>query len=286
MRIRDERIARNARRRLVRFRETAVDHDDLAIALHRVFAVFHLHGHMAANDMRGFGVKAKIAEDIGEHDFVIEKRIKGVLHFLARSLIGNKIELEGRHLALCKQGRPLAQPQIPQHIGAALAHFGVLVEERDAHPALHFVIKRAAFKLLAENIDFFQAAVGIQGNARMEQQVAVIDLIKTARLQEETHMALQLFAPRERGNQTVHDILLAGRELIGIARVDGREHLVGQFVFDAIAYHGTALVIDLIEQLATLKAKCRVLIDKRALDFELNDGHRLLDFHVHQNLGF
>ena len=120
----------------------------------------------------------------------------------------------------------------------------------------------------------------------MKQQVAVIDLIKTACLQEETHMALQLFAPRERGNQTVHDILLAGRELIGIARIDGREHLVGQFVFDAIAYHGTALVIDLIEQLATLKAKCRVLIDKRALDFELDNGHRLLDSHVHQNLGF
>ena len=99
-------------------------------------------------------------------------------------------------------------------------------------------------------------------------------------------MALQLFAPRERRNQAVHDILLAGRKLIGVARIDGREHLVGQFVFDAIAHHGTALVINLIEQLATLKAECRVLIDKRALDLELDNGHRLLDFHVHQNLSF
>ena len=286
VRIRDKRIARNARCRLIRFRETTVDHDDLAIALHRVFAIFHLHGYMAANDMRRFRVKAKITEDTRKHVLVVEKRIEGVLHLLARCLIGNKIELESCHLALRKQGRPLAQPQIPQHIGAALAHFSILVEKRDAHPSLHFVIECAALKLLTENIDFFQTAISIQGNACMEQQVAVVDFIKATRFQEETHMALQLFAPRERRNQAIHDVLLARRELIWVARIDGREHLVGQFVFHAVAHHSAAFVIDLIEQLATLEAECRVLIDKRAFDLELNDGHRLLDFHVHQNLGF
>ena len=51
--------------------------------------------------------------------------------------------------------------------------------------ALHDVVQRAALVRLAEHVGLHEGAVGVQRHARVEQQVAVVDLVQAARVQEE-----------------------------------------------------------------------------------------------------
>ena len=53
--------------------------------------------------MRRFGVKAEIFEDRIEYGLVIEERVERILHFLARSLVCDQVDLERCHLALRKE---------------------------------------------------------------------------------------------------------------------------------------------------------------------------------------
>ena len=97
-------------------------------------------------------------------------------------------------------------------------------------------------------------------------------------------MALQLLAARERLLEALHDVLLLGRQPIRVGRIHRGEHRVGQLVFDAVQHHRAALVVDLVEQLATLQAEAGVLVDELRFHLELDDGHGLLDLDVHLQL--
>ena len=281
----DERVAGDARGGLVGPREPAVDHEHAPTALHGVLAVLDFDRHMPAHDMRRLRVHAEVLEDPRDHALVLDKRVEGVLHLLARGLVGDEVQLEGGHLALREQRASLAQPQVPQKVASAAALLGVMAEEGGAHIALHHVVERAALVAAAEHVHFLQAAVGVERHAGMEHEVAVADLVQAAHFQEEAHMTLQFLASGERGLQAAHHLFLGRREREGVLRVDRGEHAIGQRVFHAIDHHGARLVIDLVQQLAAFQPELGVLVDQRRLHLELDDGHGLLDLHVHLKLG-
>ena len=239
---------------------------------------------MAAHDARGLGVHPEVLEDAGHHALVVKVGVERVLDLLARLLLGYEIQLERGHLALREQGRPLAQPHIPQQVAAALAHLGVGVVERRAHVALHDVVERAPLVLPAEHVRLPKRAVGVQRHAGVEQQAAVVHLVEAAGLQEETHVALQLLAARERLLQALHDLFLLGREAVGVVRVHRGEHRVGERVLHAVQHDRATLVVDLVQELAVCKAESGILVDELRLHLELDDGHGLLDLHVHLQL--
>ena len=119
----------------------------------------------------------------------------------------------------------------------------------------------------------------------MQQQVAVAHLVQAAGFQEEAHVALQFLAAQERRFKARHDLFLLGRERIGVGRIDGWEHLVGELVLDAVNHHGAALTVNLAEQVAVVELKAGILLDQRRFDLELDDGHGLLDLHVQLKFG-
>lgn len=57
----------------------------------------------------------------------------------------------------------------------------------------------------------------------MEQQVAVGDLVHRAVGVEEIDMAMQVIGGDKLGHELVDDVLLLGRERIGVRRIDGGE---------------------------------------------------------------
>ena len=235
--------------------------------------------------MGRFRVEPEIAEDVRDHGLVVDQGVEGVLHFLARSLVGDEVELEGGHLAFREQRAALPKPQIPQHVAPAAAFFLVMAEERGAHVALHHVVERAAFVRFAVDVDFLERAVGVERHTGVEEQVAVVHLVEASRFQEELHVAAELLASGERGDEALHHVLFGGREGVGVLRVDGREHLVGELVLGAVEHHRAASVVDLVQKLAVAKAESRILVDELAFHLELDNRHRLLDLHVHLELG-
>ena len=75
----------------------------------------------------------------------------------------------------------------------------------------------------------------------MEKQIAVVNLVQASRLQEELHMATELLASGEGGDEALHYVALGGREGVGVLRVDGREHFVGELVLGAVEHHRAAI---------------------------------------------
>ena len=151
--------------------------------------------------------------------------------------------------------------------------------------ALHHVVERTALVRLAVDVDFFERAVSIERHAGVEEQVAVVNLVQASRFQEELHVAAELLASGERSDKALHHVLFGKREGVGVLRVDGREHLVGELVFGAVEHHRATRVVDLVQKLAVVEAESRVLVDELAFYLELNDCHRLLNLHVHLELG-
>ena len=286
----DEREARDTCCSLVGARETTVDREHLAVALHGVFPILHLHGHVTTHDVRGLRVEPKVFEDAIEDGLLIEQGIEGILHLFARGLVGHQIDLERGHLALREERRTGAEPHVPNEVLAAFAQFRVGAIERIAYVLVEDIEERATLVDGAEHINFLERAIGVQRHAGVEEQVAIINSVETAHVEHEVHVALELFATDERLRERFHDRLFFGRELVGIGPIDRGEHGVGDGVFNAAnfdgASRGIAVRIELgaeldgVKLLAIFEAEGRILVDELGFHLELQDGHGLLDLHV------
>ena len=80
----------------------------------------------------------------------------------------------------------------------------------------------------------------------MEKEVAVEDLVEAARLEEQAHVTLQFLAADEGLLEAPHDFFLFRRERVGIGKVDGRKHRIGELVLHAVDHHGAAFEVDLV----------------------------------------
>ena len=106
----------------------------------------------------------------------------------------------------------------------------------------------------------------------MEQQVAVGDLVHRAVSVEKIDMAMQVIGGDKLGHELVDDVLLLGRERVGIRRVDGGEVVGRERPHAAVGERDRAcLVVDLVEQQAVGHVELGVALDNLAL--ELKEQH-------------
>ena len=100
----------------------------------------------------------------------------------------------------------------------------------------------------AQAVHAAKGAVFVERHAAVEQQVAVGDLVHRAVGIEEIDMAMQVIGGDKLGHELVDDVLLLGRERIGVRRVDGGEVVGRERPHAAVGERDRAgVVIDLVE---------------------------------------
>ena len=86
------------------------------------------------------------------------------------------------------------------------------------------------------------------------------------------HVLAQFLTLGERLVKLVNDILLLGRQLVGMLGVNGREVGVKQFIFLALDFDDAFLQVHLVHEQAVLHVKVRVTLDGSGLKLELDDA--------------
>lgn len=160
-----------------------------------------------------------------------------------------------------------------------------VAENARAHRGVHHVVEGATPVGLAEQGHFQKRSVVGQGHAGVQHEVAVLDLVQAAPIQEKAHVALQALAAGERGAQLLDDSGLVLGEAVGVVPVDGGEGCVQQLVLDAVHDDRSALTVDQVQKVAIVQAERGVLGDKCRLHLELDNGHGLLDLLGEARLG-
>ena len=106
----------------------------------------------------------------------------------------------------------------------------------------------------------------------MEQQVAVGDLIHGAVGIEEIDVAMQVIGGDKLGHELVYDVLLLGRECVGVRRIDGGEVVGREWPHAAVGKRDRAgIAIDLVEQQAVCHIELGVTLDNLTLELKEQD---------------
>ena len=106
----------------------------------------------------------------------------------------------------------------------------------------------------------------------MEQQVAVGDLVHRAVGVEEIDMAMQVIGGDKLGHELVDDVLLLGRERVGVCRIDGGEVVGRERPHAAVGERDRAgVVVDLVEQQTVGHIELGVALDNLALELKEQD---------------
>ena len=251
--------------------ETAVDDQQLAVGADGLLALGGLDRGVAVDDVArrraGHGGDAKLAHDVVANGRGRGERIVRVHRLDPRALVGDIGALKGTHQASAG-GRIKANPQVPHPVESiAVAH---------APGAACNVI--AKVEVIAAGVPGTQAvhaaegAVFVERHAAVEQQVAVGDLVHRAVGIEEIDMARQVIGGDKLGHELVDDVLLLGRERIGVRRVDGGEVIGRELPYAAVGERDRAgVVIDLVAQQAVDHIELGVALDN--LTLELKEQH-------------
>ena len=106
----------------------------------------------------------------------------------------------------------------------------------------------------------------------MKEQIAVGDLIHGAVGIEEIDVAMQVVGGGKLGNELIDNVLLAGRERVGVCRIDGGKIVSRERPHAAVGKRDRShLVVDLVEQQAVGHIELRVTLDN--LPLELKEQH-------------
>ena len=194
-----------------------------------------------------------------------------------RFLIRDKISLKGRHFILAEKRGIGSRPDIPQDISAFSLFLTVHGVKRSADISFQHIVQFPAFTGSAVNLYFFQASVLIEGDTAVEKKIPVIDLIQSAFIQKKADMFLQSLAVAESRFQTIHNILLAGAQLVGMLPVYRWETCIQKRIFLPVRKgDGSFIRIDPVEKAAVLHMEFLPSAEKFSLQFELDHGDRLV----------
>ena len=126
----------------------------------------------------------------------------------------------------------------------------------------------AEIKIIAAGVPGAQAvhaakgAVFVERHAAVEEQVAVGDLIHGAVGIEKIDVAMQVIGGDKLGHELVDDVLLFGRERVGVRWIDGGEVVGRERPYAAVGKRDRAgVVIDLVEQQAICHVELGVALD-------------------------
>src|SRR5699024_1707322 len=276
VRVVDQCISRDSRYFLICLAETAVDHDHLAAALHRALAFPLMNGDVSVDDMALRGIQTELTQHGIHHVLPLQKTEISALFLLVRFLIRDKISLKGRHFILAEKRGIGSRPDIPQDISAFSLFLTVHGVKRSADISFQHIVQFPAFTGSAVNLYFFQASVLIEGDTAVEKKIPVIDLIQSAFIQKKADMFLQSLAVAESRFQTIHNILLAGAQLVGMLPVYRWETCIQKRIFLPVRKgDGSFIRIDPVEKAAVLHMEFLPSAEKFSLQFELDHGDRL-----------
>ena len=226
---------------------------------------------MAVDDVTGrrtcHGDDAELVHDVVADRGRRGERVVRIHRLDPGALVGDIGALEGAHQTSAG-GRVKADPQVPHPVeGVTVA--GAPGTAGDMVAKIEIV---AAGVPRAQAVHAAKGAVLVERHATVEQQVAVGDLVHRAVRVEEIDMAMQVIGGDELGYELVDDVLLLGRERVGINRVDGGEVVGREGPHAAVGERDRAgFVVDLVEQQAVGHVELGVALDNLAL--ELKEQH-------------
>ena len=166
--VEDERVAGNARRPLVGLAETAVDADFLAFRPDRAFAFLDLDRRMAVDDVSLRRVDAEFVEDLDAFVFIAIQAVVGILRFFPRRFVYDVTPFKSLDDAAGYRGIGTA-PEVP-HIVQAVSIALVISPADEVFRLIH---EGFALIRLTVEVDFLKAAVLVEGQAAVEQEVVI-----------------------------------------------------------------------------------------------------------------
>ena len=173
------------------------------------------------------------------------------------------------------------QPYVPHDILPVLTVLLIQGKESLSHVAVKDIIQFPALVFFAEDRDFFESSLLIQGNTPVVEQIVIEDLVQPSLCQKETHMLLKLLASQEGTLQPFHDLLLLCAEGIRICRVNGGEIGIFQFVLFPLQQDRAFLIIDPVEKRPVFHIKALLSLYDLTFHLELDHRDRLVDAKVH-----
>lgn len=143
-----------------------------------------------------FALQSEGIHDMVYHLLVITQLEVVALFLFVGLLVGDKISLEGCHLALIEEWTVWTTPEIEEVIDGILflVWVGILLECRaNLHSGMmHQFLAAILFSRI--NLYLFQCSVFVEWTGSMEEQVVVEDGIHTAMLQHGSDMLVQFLA--------------------------------------------------------------------------------------------
>ena len=136
---------------------------------------------MSVDDVAVVALQAEFLQQGLTDSGILVIGIIGILRLRPGILIGNKAALKGGHPVAAKDRTVAAGPQPPQEVQTKLTfRAAALVVVGLSGGLLRIVQELLALALLAADGKGHEAAVFIHGDAAMEQQIPVDDLIQAA----------------------------------------------------------------------------------------------------------
>ena len=102
-RVEDKGISCDTGLLLIRFRDTAVDDEQLAFSLYRAFSILDLYRYMTVQDMRSLRIQAEFCQDLLADILSVDQFIIRNGVFLMCFLVCHETPFESRHLIFTKQ---------------------------------------------------------------------------------------------------------------------------------------------------------------------------------------
>ena len=270
-------IAGNTGFQVIGFREAAVYHHQLAIGLDGVFAFQCLYRDMAVDDVAMLAFHTEFVQNHVAYLFVVTKGIIVALGFLVQFLVVQEVALEGCHLGLVEGRGVLAAPQVPYIVHGESLFFIVFFHEVSGTDEVSHLFEQGfSFVLLALNLDFTKASIGIERNGGVEEQVGVGDGVHASVAEDVADMLLQLFAAYERAVQFLYNFLFFFGQLVGVQRVDGREVAILHRIVASVDGDGAFFVVDAVQQHAVVHLELGTSADGCGFQLELDDADGLV----------
>ena len=253
----------------------AVDIDDKTAGFDGGFPC--LNGDMACDDLAVLGIRAEFRQDPFGGLLLLDPLVVGILFFLAGGIVGNKVSLKGCDLVFAAQRGMGAAPQVPHQIQRVFAFFRMAGRVGgDPDNVVILIQHGTAGILFAVDGGLMKSTVLIHRDTAMIEQIAVVDLIDGAVVQQEFKVALQPDAVAERKGQIIHDRFLGGRKPVRILRRQGGEVRVLQVIPFAVDLYPVGLGIYGLPEKAVGHMVFGVIPQDLSLQFELDDRNSLM----------
>src|SRR5574344_527997 len=250
----NQRITGDTSLLMIRLTEATINHHQFTVGLDGILTAGGMYRHMSIDDVAVRTFHAERIHDGITDGFIVAQTEIGAFLLLEGVLVGEEIAFEGGHLALVKQRRVFAAPEVQEIIDGILAFLYRCIGGECGtyhHARIMHQLQSCVF-LAGRNLYFLQRAVVIERAGGMEEQVAVIDGIHTSMAQDGADVLMELLTYCERMMELTYEQLLLVGELVGVLGIDGGEMTTAHGVLLTVYGADAALIIYIIEEFAVL----------------------------------